>query len=189
MRARAQRSALRVAAMIGAAVVCLGTQVPASAQDTSSAPSATYSQALTAFDQAWDAAPLGFAVRTFVDVPAKGFGIYTPRTNQTFAAGETLHVYAEPIAYGFETDSEGTRYSLNAGFKLLNPSGQVLAEEAQFAAFTGTTRSRKRELSTQLSFGFEGLPAGSYTLAIDLSDVVSGQTATFSLPFSVVAGE
>lgn len=185
MWARAAKRSISEAILAGGMVVCLGITPPAWAEESQTP--AAYVQALEAFQSAWDAAPFGFAVATFVDQPAKGYGLYAPRESATFETGQALHVYAEPVAYGFKAEKEAQSYALKAAFQLLTPSGQVLAEEEQFAEFKGTTRSRKQELSTQLSFGFEGLPVGSYTLEITMTDEVGDQTALIALPFSVIS--
>lgn len=154
-----------------------------------SAPDATFNESLAAFSSAWDASDLVFTAATFAEEPATGYGQYTPRDTDTFSSDDVITVYAEPVGYGYTTSDSGFGYDLKTSFRLLNTTGQVLASQDNFAEFSGNARSRKRELSTSLSFQFGGLPAGSYTLAAVYTDKVSGKTGTISLPFSVRAGE
>ena len=70
-------------------------------------------------------------------------------------------------------------------FEILNASGQVLASQTGFADLGMTARSRVHEFHATLSFAFEGLRAGEYTLAIALHDRAGDKSATLSLPFSV----
>ncbi|WP_428528175.1 hypothetical protein [Roseibium sp.] len=148
-------------------------------------PSPAFTEALTAFDAAWTADGLAFSTVTFTDGPGSGYGKYTARANNTFSSGDTIALYAEPVGYAFEQSQDGYTYKLAASYRLLNPSGQVLSEQSDFAEFTGTTRSKQRQLSASLSFQFDGLPAGDYELEASFADQTGNQTASFKLPFTV----
>lgn len=150
------------------------------------APAAALTEATEAATAAWEAAPLGFSKALFVTAPAGGYGQYEPRDGSKFAADETLHVYAEPVAYAISEQDGTFSYALSANFRLLNPTGQVLAESADFASFSKKTRSASRELSTSLSFQFSGLPSGTYALEVEFNDRIGGKSGTINLPFSVV---
>lgn len=157
------------------------------ATETSPAPSEAFMQARDAYDQAWEASGLAFAKVTFTDGASTGYGQYTPRKDATFSSGEALTVYAEPVGYGFQESGGGHAYELTASFKLLNLSGQVLAEQENFATFSGNGRSKKRELGASLNFRFSGLPAGEYKLEANFNDKVGGSQSGFVLPFTVSA--
>lgn len=155
--------------------------------ETGSAPSPTFLQARAAYDTAWETSGLAFETVTLTDGSSQGYGQYTPRASSAYADGETLSVYAEPVGYGFRETGDGYAYELTASYKLLNLSGQVLAEQGNFATFSGSGRSKKRELSASLNFQFSGLPAGDYKLEANFTDTVGGKQAGFTLPFSVTA--
>ncbi|WJS02123.1 hypothetical protein [Roseibium aggregatum] len=159
-------------------------QLSAQAQSPASPPEA-FQNALAAYDQAWAAAGLSFTAATFASSPSTGYGEYTPRADATFADGEALSVYAEPVGYGFQETEGGYAYELTADYKLLTKSGQVLAEQENFATFSGSGRSKQRELSAALTFQFSGLPAGDYQLETSFTDEIGGKTSAFTLPFSV----
>ncbi|WP_116697616.1 hypothetical protein [Labrenzia sp. 011] len=154
---------------------------------TAPAPSQPFLQARAAFDQAWESSELAFDTVTLTDGASQGYGHYTPRANASFADGETLSVYAEPVGYGFRQNGDEYAYELTASYRLLTPSGQVLAEQGNFATFAGSGRSKKRELSASLNFQFSGLPAGEYRLEANFTDTVGGKQAGFTLPFTVTA--
>ncbi|WP_428642139.1 hypothetical protein [Roseibium sp.] len=143
--------------------------------------------ALTAYDQAWNASGLAFSKVTFTDGTGSGYGHYAPRSGTTFTDSETLSVYAEPVGYAFRQTDDGYAYELTASYKLLNLSGQVLAEQDDFATFSGNGRSKKRELAATLSFQFSGLPAGSYKLEATFTDLIGGKQSAFTLPFAISA--
>lgn len=155
------------------------------AQSDAGQPAPAFQNALAAYDQAWTASGLAFTAVTFTDGSATGYGQYTPRDNAVFTDEEALTVYAEPVGYGFSESGGNYAYQLTASFRLLNLSGQVLAEQDNFANFSGNGRSKKRELSAALTFQFSGLPAGEYQLEARFQDEVGGSQSSFTLPFSV----
>jgi Flp pilus assembly protein TadG len=152
---------------------------------TLTSPPQAFTSALAAFDDSWASSGLAFTTVTFTDGASTGYGQYTPRDGNAFADGEALSVYAEPVGYGFKESADGYAYALTASYRLLNASGQVLAEQDNFASFSGGGRSKKRELSAALTFQFSGLPAGTYTLETRFSDEVGAGQAEFALPFTV----
>jgi len=157
--------------------------------DSVPVPSEAFTQALSAYDQAWEVSGLAFLKATFTDGASTGYGQYTPRADTAFTDGETIFIYAEPVGYGFRETDAGYAYQLTASYRLLNLSGQVLAEQENFATFSGSGRSKKRELSASLNFQFSGLPAGSYRLEANFTDTVGGKQSGFTLPFTVSAAE
>ncbi|WP_420338722.1 hypothetical protein [Roseibium sp.] len=150
-------------------------------------PSPAFTEALTAFDAAWTADGLAFSSVTFTDGPGSGYGKYTATENNVFSAGETIALYAQPVGYAFDQSQDGYTYKLAASYRLINTSGQVLSEQSDFAEFTGTTRSKQRQLSASLSFQFDGLPEGDYALEATFADQIGNQTAGFKLPFTIKA--
>ncbi len=150
-----------------------------------SAPSAAYTQALSDYEAAWSSNGLAFSTVAFSDGPSSGYGQYTTKTGNSFTDGEPIALYAEPVGYAFAQSDAGYSYNLSASYRLLNKSGQVLTEQAEFAEFNGTGRSKQRELSAGLSFQFTGLPAGDYQLQTTFTDTIGNQSASFSLPFTV----
>ncbi|MBN9669070.1 hypothetical protein [Roseibium aggregatum] len=144
-----------------------------------------FSKALAAYDRAWETAGLGFATATLTEKASSGYGEYVPRETAAYTDGETLSIYAEPVGYGFAENDGLYSYKLTASYKLLNLSGQVLAEQDNFAEFTGSGRSKMRELSAALTFEFSGLHAGDYRLETSFTDEITGKSAGFTLPFTV----
>ncbi len=138
---------------------------------------------------AWSAQDLAFTTAVFVEAAASSYGKYSPRNDSSFAASDVITVYAEPIGYDFAPSADGFRYDLEVGFRLLNTTGQVLAEQNGFASFSGEARTMRKELGTSLSFQFEGLPAGSYILSADFTDKIGEKSASLSLPLTIVSAD
>ncbi|WP_299480563.1 hypothetical protein [uncultured Roseibium sp.] len=158
---------------------------PAISSENVPLPSDAFNDAKAAYDAAWDANGLAFAVATFTRDGGTAYGQYTPRSDSVFQDDDVLSIYAEPVGYSF-TQSDGLyAFELTASYRLLNASGQVLAEQDDFAVFSGQGRSKQRELAAALSFQFSGLPAGAYTLETRFTNESDGETAGFSLPFSI----
>lgn len=152
-------------------------------------PSAALSAAFQSVSESWDAGPLAFSKVVFSDGPATGYGKYQPRSSSVFAPEEAIHVYAEPVGFTVEEADGIFSYRIAADFRLINATGQVLAQQDAFAAFSSEGRSARRELPATLAFQFSGLPAGDYALELDFEDEVGGKSATASLPFSISAAE
>ncbi|MEE4010960.1 hypothetical protein V1T76_02795 [Roseibium sp. FZY0029] len=150
-------------------------------------PPEAFKNALAAYDQAWSEAGLSFMTAVFSTGRSSGFGRYTPRGDAVFTDEEAINIYAEPVGYGFRETDGGFAYELTADYRLLTNSGQVLAEQENFATFSGSGRSRQRELSAALTFQFSGLPAGDYQLETSFTDEIGGATSAFTLPFTVSA--
>jgi len=188
MSGKFARSAFGAAAFSLAAAVATASL----AQTTSPsfpAPSEALTSSLAALDASWDSSELAFTAATFATSNASGYGQYTARDSNSFSPTETITVYAEPIGYVFAETSVGHRHDIEVGFRLLNTTGQVLAQQDGFARFAGVTPSRKRELPTSLSFQFEGLPAGDYVLEALYTDKISNKSGTVTLPFTMTAAQ
>lgn len=150
-----------------------------------SSPAAAFTTAQDAYDAAWKENGLAFVVATFTQDGGTAYGQYTPRAGSEFQGNEVMSIYAEPVGYTF-TEADGLyAFDLTASYRLLNSSGQVLAEQENFAEFSGQGRSKQRELAAALSFQFSGLPAGSYELETRFKDRADGKEAGFTLPFTI----
>eukprot|EP00903_Cladosiphon_okamuranus_P001068 g1066.t1 len=167
-----RRASKQIASAVLVASGLIAGSASVLAQSEAVQPSGAFLDALTAYDQAWTASGLAFTMVTFTDGAATGYGQYNPRGNTVFTDQEALTVYAEPVGYGFKQDGDTYSYELTASFKLLNLSGQVLAEQENFATFAGTGRTKKRELSAALTFQFSGLPVGEYQLEARFEDEI-----------------
>lgn len=177
------------------AALAAGAAAPLSAQTMPQADagvgiaavSTALADAFAAVDRAWAAAPLGFAVATFATDTAKGVGLYTPRGDASFASGETMHVYAELLGYGYGRAGDSYEIGFSTDFELLNANGQVLAGQEGFADLTMSSRTANREYQASLTFRFDGLKPGDYVLRTRFNDRHSDKAGSFSLPFSIKA--
>lgn len=180
-----QKSRKVFSALLVATGVFAGACTAVAQSATVSGPAEGFTAAQDAYDAAWKANGLAFVVATFTQDGGTAYGQYTPRSGSEFQGDEVLSIYAEPVGYAF-TETDGIyAFDLTASYRLLNASGQVLAEQEDFAEFSGQGRSRQRELAAALSFQFSGLPAGKYQLETRFMDQADGKEAGFTLPFSI----
>lgn len=159
------------------------------AAPTVPAPAPALVESYSQLDAAWASAPLAFTAADFAQAPARGFGKYVPRGSAVFAPGETMTVYVQPVGYGFTSSDAGLSYDIQASYRLIMPSGQVLAAEDKFASIQGTSRSEDRQAFTSLTFTFEGLPEGAYSLETTFADAASGKQGIITLPFEIKAAK
>lgn len=172
-------------ALLMAAGVIAGTCSAFAQTPTVSGPAADFTAAKDSYDDAWKANGLAFVIATFTQDGGTAYGQYTPRGGTEFQADEVLSIYAEPVGYAFTETNGIYAFDLTASYRLLNASGQVLAEQENFAEFSGQGRSKQRELAAALSFQFSGLPAGAYQLETRFKDQADGKEAGFTLPFTI----
>jgi hypothetical protein len=63
--------------------------------------------------------------------------------------------------------------------------GTVLQRAPDFTNLRFGSRVRNREIMSQLTYSFTGIPAGEYVIESIMRDKVSGKTGSFSLPLVV----
>ena len=159
----------------------------ARAQASVDAPSSELAASMNELDAAWAASPMGFTDARFVTEPAAGYGAFEPRDGATFEPGDAINVYAEPVGYGYRENGGVYEVELAVDFEILNNTGQVLAEQADFARVTAEARNPLREFQTSLSFRFEGLTDGDYILVTRFRDTNSEKSGEIRLPFTIEA--
>ena len=145
--------------------------------------------AIGAFDAAvdafWQAEPLTFRVARFAD-QISGFGMYTPRADGPFRAGDTVNIYLEPVGYGFAADGDGYRVSYGTGVEIRTPGGLILGKTDDFGKATWQGRAKSHEVHAAVSVTLPGeLKPGDYELLLTLTDDASGKSATATFPFAI----
>lgn len=142
-------------------------------------------QATKLRDTVWDDAPIGFTTAVFIDGDATGYGQYTPREGNVFAADEKITIYAEPIGYGYGRDGDFHKIDLDADIELQTPNGQILVRQESFTRLSASARRPLREFQITMSLTLSGLTPGDYVLVITLNDAHSDKTGSFSLPMAI----
>ena len=102
------------------------------------------------YGQVWDAAPeISFGNVVLVADTAGGYGIYNPRPDAKYKAGEPVILYAEPHGYGFGAPGEGL-YSIgfDVDLKVLSEAGDVLGEIPNLAALDLQSRHTRLSMAS-----------------------------------------
>jgi len=134
---------------------------------------------------AWDATPLTFR-KTLFATAIEAYGVYTEKSGSTFAPGEPIVVYAEPVGYGYTTNAEG-KYGFGFDFDLVvkTEDGEIVAGKDGFAHFELSSNAQNREFLVSLTLTLNEAPAGNYLLEYLAHDIASDETATISMPFTI----
>jgi hypothetical protein len=77
---------------------------------------------------AWEKTPFAIRQALFVTGKPGGFGMYTPRPDTPFKAGEQLVVYAEPVAFGWKgVEDDQYEFGFTVDLSLRPRTGRSLA--------------------------------------------------------------
>ena len=135
---------------------------------------------------AWDAAPLTIRQAFFLVGQPNGYGIYSKRPEAPFKPGETLIVYAEPMAYAFKDNKDGT---FSFGFKvdvaIKTAAGKVVLDQKDWQAPSLKSHARNHEFNLAMTLDVTGADPGDYVLDFTVHDQNSAKVAEISLPFTL----
>lgn len=145
--------------------------------------------AWAAFDRAvelfWAEAPLSFRRAVLVDDVA-GFGDFVIRAGARYRAGDAVHVYLEPVGYGWTPIGDLFRVRFAVDVEIVAEDRGVIAAEQDFALVERVGPTRSRELEVTMTMALPGLPPGRYELRLGFRDAATGKAATASVGFEVV---
>ena len=137
---------------------------------------------------AWTKTPITVRRAVFVVEGARGYGMYDERPNNVFKPGEKLHMYAEPVGYGWKEKSKGIfEFGFDIGFVVKDAKGKILGGNENFSHSTLTSHERAREFMLNLDLSVTGVPDGDYVVEWQIRDVTGSKTGKFELPFQIKA--
>ena len=131
-------------------------------------------------EKARDAAPM--VVKSFMTVsrPAKYYGDYEPRANNTFPRGEKLHFYAEPKNLTMPKNAKGEfEPALEVDIEVKPEKGDV-QRVPKFLSMKIPSKSRIQDLYLNMTISLGEAPAGKYNLKFTVRDLNSKKTANMS---------
>lgn len=139
-----------------------------------------------ALDAAWEKAPLSIRQAHFVNGDPAGFGVYEARPDSTFRPGEKLVIYAEPVAYGWKSNDDGTfTFGFDIDLTLKSADGTELLKKPNFGHLVITSHAKNREFLLKLSLDVTGADPGNYLLEYAVRDITSAKSTVISEPFSI----
>src|SRR5262245_27494245 len=74
----------------------------------------------------WDRMPLTIQRALWVADSPTGFGLYTPRSNNIYDAGAPMHIYAEPMGFGWRKSGDLWHADLRVDLVLRKRDGAEL---------------------------------------------------------------
>lgn len=175
---------MRVLSLAAALALGLATASPAPAETSLTA----YDAVREALIAVWAELPLTARHVSLIEGTAPRYGSYTPRTGNSFAAGEEIHVYLELLGYGWRDNDDGTRSALlDFDLDLKAPDGVTVARQPKFFSTEIASDDRLLETFLTLNATLGAFPAGDYTLHYTVHDLAGGKSATFDVPVTLVA--
>ena len=89
---------------------------------------------------------------------ASGVGIYTVRADHRYQPGEKLHLYIEPVGYGYGDDGLGNKViALAVDLTLKSAAGEALGTIENIASIKLSSRVKNRELFFSLDLSLRSV--------------------------------
>lgn len=150
-----------------------------------------YSGALKAlrssFEAFRDRAPLLLENAKYVTNDSASFGIYDPRPDDRFAAGEVIYLYVEPVGQTLAPLGDGrSEFGFAADFSLEDEGGTVLGGQKDFANPKFSSWNTNTEIALTFNFSFSGLKPGRYKLLLTVRDAHSAKSASLEKAFTML---
>ena len=139
----------------------------------------------TATVSVWEAAPLTFRRALWIEEAPGGWGVYAPRSSATFASGDKMFAYAEPVGFSCRESGEQWVIEWAADIVIKSKDGTELQRVNDFQQLKITSHERNQEVFASFTYTFTDIPSGDYVVDTVLRDKGNGKTATFSLPFVI----
>lgn len=162
----------------------------------------TIEEAKDLYLSVWNQTEFNATFSTFVEpFSAAGYGVYEERNN-TFAPGETIVLYVEPVGFGHEqvieegdvnnNNSNTMLYLMNMtadyGISATNGTELQLIEDVEVLRnITSHRPNTEMFLTLTITPDVQPLPIGSYVITYSVNDEVSGES--FQLKKDIIIAE
>ncbi len=122
----------------------------------------------------------------FVKGETNSYGIYEPRENDVFSAGEPIYLYMEPAGYAMARNPAGYfEFGFRADFQVADESGAVLGGQTGFAEMNFKSWNFNTEISLTFTYTLSGLVKGKYKIITQVSDAHSAKKATIEKSLTI----
>ncbi len=127
----------------------------------------------------WAQAPLLMANPRFVKSAGNSYGIYEPKEDDQFTAGEVIYLYMEPVGFTVKANPGGWReFGFTADFKVEDSAGKVLGGQNDFATLPFKSWNYNTEIALTFNYTFNGLASGRYKIVTVVKDMHADKKAT-----------
>ncbi len=134
----------------------------------------------------WAESPLVLENPKFVKGETNSYGIYEPRENDVFSAGEPIYLYLEPAGYAVKRNAAGYfEFGFKVDFQVVDDSGTVLGGKTDFAVLPFKSWNVNTEMSLTFTYTLSGLEKGKYKIITLVSDMHSAKKATVEKSFAI----
>jgi hypothetical protein len=133
----------------------------------------------------WDEAPLAFRKAVLVDSEPTEFGKEVARADNVFNVDEEIHIYAEPVAFGWQKVGDGFETDMVADVRVATTDGKIIAGHKGFSQFKIDSAEPNPDTFLTVTYVFGGLGAGDYIVTTTLSDKITGKSGVFSTPIKI----
>jgi hypothetical protein len=134
----------------------------------------------------WAESSLALSNVKFVKGADNSYGMYAPRENDAFTAGEPIYLYAEPSGYVIKKNAAGYfEFGFEADFQVADESGKVLGGQNEFAVMPFKSWNPNTEISITFTYTLSGLEKGKYKIVTQVSDAQSPKKATSEKWFTI----
>ena len=108
--------------------------------------------------------------------PAKYFGDYEPRPNNTFSRGEPLHFYGEPKNLVIKNAKGAYEPAFEVDIELKPEKGQT-HKEPKFLSARIPSKSHIQDIYLNMTISLGDAPPGKYSLKFTVRDLNSKKSA------------
>lgn len=139
-----------------------------------------------AISSLWDKIGMNIVEATFVSEKPTGYGAYKIKEKPIYKSGEDMVIYAEVVGFKYGEKDDNVTVDLSVDMEVKSKEGKSLGGQKDFLKLNRTSRVPAREFYSVITYTFDGIPAGDYTVFTKLNDQNDDQWAAFELDFTVV---
>jgi len=173
---------------VPALALLLAAGQPALAQSgtqTGGAMPEALAEAEAAYRAVWEATPFSLRRYGLAAGPTEGYGSFEPRADNVYDPEEPIHVYLEPVAYGWRPEGDLNVFGVTIDLGIRVAGADQLFYQEGFLDVTTASRLRPLEYFGNVTLNLSGLASGDYVLDLTLNDIGSDGAQTISLPITV----